>query len=126
MNSRWRPEIAVLICMAIALSSLAMLASRSLADDCPGAFVRSSIAGEGSRVKLGLEGQTIGCGSSSIKKVSHEPQPYFTYEVSCSTDRRAAAEGLCSTTPVRGLGGSLRFELIIVPMGVASRLGSPV
>lgn len=123
MNSLWRLAIAALICMAIALSSLAMLASRSLAEDCPGAFVRSSIAGEGSRVKLGLKGQAIGCGSSSIKKVSHEPQPYFTYEVSCSTDRRAAAEGLCSTTPCPGLGRFFAFRTIHRPDGSSEPAG---
>ena len=126
MNSRWRPEIAVLICMAIALSSLAMLASRSLADDCPGAFVRSSIAGEGSRVKLGLEGQTIGCGSSSIKKVSHDHNhiSHTKFHASPTGGRRLKVYAL--QPPAQTLGGSLLFEQFIVPMGVASRLGSPV
>jgi hypothetical protein len=115
-----------MMCMILALTGLAVLAPRALAEDCVGGFVRGSIVGEGSRVKLGLEGQTTGCGSSSIQKITHEPQPYFTYEVSCSTDRQAAAEGCALQLPVQTLDGSLLFEPFTVPMVVASQPGSPV
>jgi hypothetical protein len=126
MNLRWRPATAAMMCMILALTGLAVLAPRALAEDCVGGFVRGSIVGEGSRVKLGLEGQTTGCGSSSIQKIIHEPQPYFTYEVSCSTDRQRRLKGCALQLPVQTLDGSLLFELFIVLMGVASRRGSPV
>jgi len=123
MSLRQRQATAVLICMVVALTGLAVFASRALAEDCADAFVRSSIAGEGSRVKLGLEGQTTGCGSSSIQKITHEPQPYFTYEVSCSTDRRAATEGLCSTTPCPDFGRFFAFRTIHRPDGSSEPAG---
>jgi hypothetical protein len=123
MNLRWRPATAAIMCMVLALTGLAVLAPRALAEDCAGGFVRSSIAGEGSGVKLGLQGQTAGCGSSSIQKITYEPQPYFTYEVSCSTDRQAAAEGLCSTTPCPDFGRFFAFRTIHRPDGSSEPAG---
>lgn len=107
--------------LAIAVTAFPpFVTSLALAGECTGGFVRSSIAGEGSRVKLGLQGRDSGCSTSSTQKVAHEPQPYFTYEVSCSTDRQAAADGLCSATPCSD------FGQFIVRMGVVGPLDSPV
>ena len=123
MNSFWKPAAAALICTLMASIGLATAASRAWAQECNGAFLRGSISGEGSRVKLGIEGQTIGCGPSSIRRITHEPQPYFTYEVSCSTDRRAAAEGLCSTTPCPNYGRFFAFRTIHRPDGSSGPAG---
>jgi hypothetical protein len=113
--------------LAIAVTAFPPVAtSLALAGECTGGFVRSSIAGEGSRVKLGLQGRDSGCSSSSIQKVAYEPQPYFTYEISCSTDRQAATEGLCSATPCPDFGRFFAFEQFIVRMGVVGPLDSPV
>jgi len=104
MSPRWIGLfLAAVSAIAFATGMMAG-APGALADECPGGFIRSSIAGEGSRVKLGLKGQTGGCGSQSTRSIANEPQPYFTYEISCSTDRAAAAEGICSTTPCASLG----------------------
>jgi hypothetical protein len=123
MNSFWKPAAAALICTLMASMGLVTAASHAWAQECQGAFLRGSIAGEGSRVKLGIEGQTIGCRSSSIRRITHEPQPYFTYEVSCSTDRRAAAEGLCSTTPCPDFGRFFAFRTIHRPDGSSAPAG---
>lgn len=98
-------------------------ASRALAEGCTGGFVRSSIAGEGNRVRLGLEGQTPGCGLSSSREINYEPQPYFTNEISCSTDRQAATEGLCSTTPCSDSGQFFAFRTIHRPDGSSGPAG---
>ena len=122
MNPRWTGFLIALAGM-IAVSTCTLVASRALAEECPGGFVRSSIAGEGSRVKLGLESRAIGCGSPSVQEISVSPQPYFTYEVSCSTDRQAAAQGLCSTTPCPDFGRFFAFRTIHRPDGSSGPAG---
>jgi len=107
----------------ITVSMCTAVASRALAEECPGGFVRSSIAGEGSRVKLGLESRAIGCGSPSVQEISVSPQPYFTYEISCSKDRQAAAAGLCSTTPCPDFGRFFAFRTIHRPDGSSGPAG---
>jgi hypothetical protein len=110
--------------LAIAVTAFPPVAtSLALAGECTGGFVRSSIAGEGSRVKLGLQGRDSGCSSSSIQKVAYEPQPYFTYEISCSTDRQAATEGLCSATPCPDFGRFFAFRTIHRPDGSSGPAG---
>src|SRR5215218_1315858 len=110
--------------LAIAVTAFPPVATfLALAGECTGGFVRSSIAGEGSRVKLGLQGRDSGCSSSSTQKVAYEPQPYFTYEVSCSTDRQAAADGLCSATPCPDFGRFFAFRTIHRPDGSSGPAG---
>ena len=100
-----------------------VVASRALAGECGGGFIRSSIAGEGNRVRLGLEGRSSGCGSSLSRKISYQPQPYFTHEISCSTDRQAAGEGLCSTTLCSNSGRFFAFRTIHRPDGSSGPAG---
>jgi len=110
--------------LAIAVTAFPPVATfLALAGECTGGFVRSSIAGEGSRVKLGLQGRDSGCSSSSTQKVAYEPQPYFTYEVSCSTDRQAAADGLCSATLCPDFGRFFAFRTIHRPDGSSGPAG---
>jgi hypothetical protein len=74
-------------------------------------------------VKLRLQGQTSRCSSSSIQRIASQPQPYFTYEISCSTDRQAASQGLCSTTPCPGFGRFFAFRTIHRPDGSSGPAG---
>jgi hypothetical protein len=75
-------------------------------------------------VRLGLEGRISGCGSSLSRKVSYQPQPYFTHEISCSTNRQAAGEGLCSSTPCSNSGRFFAFRTIHRPDGSSGPAGS--
>ena len=95
----------------------------ALADGCIGGFVRSSIAGEGNRVKLSLDGRSASCTTSSVQTISAEPQPYFTHEIACSSDRQAAAAGLCSTTSCSTLGRFFAFRTIHYPDGTSAPAG---
>jgi hypothetical protein len=109
------PAIAVLV-SAVGLQSDALA-------DCKGGFLRGSISGEGSRVKLSLQGSSRDCNAQSFRDVEYEPQPYFTYEVACSPDRQAAAEGLCSTTPCPDFGRFFAFRTIHQPDGSSAPAG---
>jgi hypothetical protein len=123
MSSRLSGALFALI-LAIAATIFPPVAtSFALAGECTGGFVRSSIAGEENRVTLDLQGQNSGCDSSSTQRIDYEPQPYFTYEVSCSTDRQAAAEGLCSTTPCPDFGRFFAFRTIHWPDGSSAPAG---
>ena len=123
MSSRLSGALFALI-LAIAATILPPVAiSFALAGECTGGFVRSSIAGEENRVTLDLQGQNSGCDSSSTQRIGYEPQPYFTYEVSCSTDRQAAAEGLCSTTPCPDFGRFFAFRTVHRPDGSSAPAG---
>jgi hypothetical protein len=122
MSSRWVRALRILALSAV-LTFPSKVASPALADECTGGFVRSSIAGEGNRVRLGLEGRNSGCGSSSSRTISYQPRPYFTYEVSCSPDRRAAGDGFCSTTPCSGSGRVFAFRTLHRPDGSSEPAG---
>src|SRR5215203_847611 len=123
MNSLWRAAAASVVCMAIAVVASTATASGAAAEECVGAFIRSSIVGEGNRVKLGLKGGTAACGSPSVQKIANKPQPYFTYELSCSTDRQSATEGLCSTTPCPEFGRFFAFRTVHRPDGSSAPAG---
>jgi hypothetical protein len=123
MSSRLSGALLALILAIAATILLPIATSFALAGECTGGFVRSSIAGEENRVTLDLQGQNSGCDSSSTQRIGYEPQPYFTYEVSCSTDRQAAAEGLCSTTPCPDFGRFFAFRTIHRPDGSSAPAG---
>jgi hypothetical protein len=97
-------------------------ASHVAAEECVGGFLRGSIAGEANRVKLSLEARNPGCGPH-VQKIAHQPQSFFTYEISCSTDRQAAAAGLCSTTPCPDFGHFFAFRTIHHPDGSSAPAG---
>jgi PKD domain len=121
MKRRWRVELAFMVFL-VALSSLAA-STAVTADECTGGFLRSSIAGEGSRVRLSLEGRNSECGAPSIEAINHNPQPYFTHQIACSPDRLAAAEGLCSATPCSDSGRFFAFRTIHRPDGSSGPAG---
>jgi len=116
-------RVLVVLILSVLFTFPSELTSRALAEGCTGGFVRSSITGERNRVRLGLEGQTPSCGLSSRQEINYEPQPYFTNEISCSADRQAAAEGLCSTTPCSDSGQFFAFRTIHRPDGSSGPAG---
>jgi hypothetical protein len=122
VTSRWSGAFVVLAYITAAVTSMAAT-PKALADECTGGFVRSSIAGEGNRVRLGLQGRGDGCLPVSQGTTS-EPRPYFTFELSCSTDRRAATEGICSTTPCPVVGRFFAFRTIHRPDGSSGPAGT--
>jgi hypothetical protein len=91
--------IIAVVVFATTFMQMTMSGSSAVAQDCTDSFVRGSIGGERSRVKLSLGGRSAGCNTPSLQTISAEPQPYFTYLIACSPDRQAAMEGLCSATP---------------------------
>jgi hypothetical protein len=123
MRSCRRAGVIILISIAASALHAAYLGSPALAEDCASGFLRSSIAGEGSRVKLSLGGQVAACGQDQVKDIGLEPQPYFTHEIACSSDRQAAAEGLCSTTPCPDIRRFFAFRTIHFPDGTVQPAG---
>jgi hypothetical protein len=119
-----RRTIVFLFVFAAAFGTpMASVERPALAEDCTGGFVRSSIAGEGNRVKLSLDGRSARCSASTVQTISAEPQPYFTHEIACSSDRQAAASGLCSTTPCSALGQFFAFRTLHRPDGTSTPAG---
>ena len=123
MKLRLSRAFIVLVCTVVVLTSAMVLASRARAESCTGAFIRSSITGEGSRVRLSLDGQTAVCAADRIENILLEPQPYFTHELACSTERQAAAEGLCSATPCPDFRRFFAFRTIHRPDGSSAPAG---
>ena len=73
-----------------------------------------------------LAGQgTSKCPSEGLRLtgIKQQLQPYFTSEIVCSTDRQAAAEGLCSTTPCSDNGQFFAFRTIHRPDGSSGPAG---
>jgi hypothetical protein len=62
-------------------------------------------------------------GGATKRIVISQPQPYFTYEVACSPDRQAAADGLCSATPCPDFGRFFAFRTIHRPDGSSGPAG---
>ena len=64
------------------------------------------------------------CATEPTRQIGfQQPQPYFTYQIVCSTDRQAAAEGLCSTTPCPDFGRFFAFRTIHRPDGSSGPAG---
>ena len=115
--------LTVFLCLTTIPLFITLTIPLAFADECNDGFIRSSIAGEGSRVRLGLEGRTTGCRSSSTQSILSDPAPYFTHEISCSSDRQAAVDGICSTTPCLGVGRFFAFRTIHRPDGSSGPAG---
>ena len=93
------------------------------AEGCLGGFVRGSIEGESNRVKLSLDAQSATCRGSSVEVGSAAPQPFFTHQIACSTDRQQAAAGLCSATPCPNFGQFFAFRTVHFPNGTSAPAG---
>jgi hypothetical protein len=72
-----------------------------------------------------LAGQgTSRCATEPNRAIAfRQPQPYFTHQIVCSTDRQAAAEGLCSATPCPDFGRFFAFRTIHRPDGSSGPAG---
>ena len=120
----FRRAIVLGVVFAAASSMPMTFGQRSaLAAGCTGGFVRGSIAGEGNRVKLSLDGRSASCSAPSVESISAEPQPYFTHEIACSANRQAAAAGICSATPCSAAGQFFAFRTRHNPNGTSAPAG---
>jgi len=90
--------------------------------DC-GAEIIADLVGAADDAEVSATGQS----RCNIRKdsipISGAERPYYTYEVACSTDRQAAAEGLCSTTPCPDFGRFFAFRTIHRPDGSSESAG---
>jgi hypothetical protein len=103
-------------------SLLAFEAQPVMAEPCGESSVRGNIEGENDRVRLSLGGSSPNC-IVSVQSVAGSPQPYATYEIACSSNRLAAAEGLCSTTPCRDFGRFFAYRTLRYPDGRSQPAG---
>lgn len=110
-----------IVVFATTSMQMTMSGSSAVTQDCTDSFVRGSIGGEGSRVRLSLGGRAAGCSTSSFQTIGAEPQPYFTDLIACAPDRQAAMEGLCSATPCQTL--FFAFRTIHFPDGRSEPAG---
>ena len=106
----------------VALSLLILADQPTESAPCAESSVRGNIEGEGNRVRLSLGGSSKGC-ARPISTREMPPQPYVTHEVACTTDRQAAAEGLCSATPCPDFGRFFAFSTIHFPDGTTQPAG---
>jgi hypothetical protein len=90
------------------------------AGEC-GAEIIADLVGSADVAEISATGQAS-C-DKEIRAVAGAPAPYFTYEIACSSDRSAAAEGLCSTTPCPDFGRFFAFRTIHRPDGSSAPAG---
>jgi hypothetical protein len=125
MSLRWKLVLAVILLSCLFTLPLEFI-SEALAGECTGGFVRSSIGGEGNRVRLGLARRQSSCSSSSTQKINYEPKPYLQTRLPVLRIGKRRVKGYVRPRRVRIKGVSLRFEPFIVLMEVVGPLGSPV
>lgn len=109
---------------AIASSAFLITAGyqTATAAPCGESSVRGNLQGENDRVRLSLGGYSKNC-AKAIQPGTGSPQPFYTHEISCSSDRQAAADGICSTTPCPGTGQFFAFRTIHRPDGSSGPAG---
>jgi hypothetical protein len=75
-----------------------------------GLAATATLYGAGDVANLVGQGKTK-CSSEGLREIGtkQQVQPYYTSEIVCSTDRQAAAEGICSTTPCSDRGRFFAF-----------------
>jgi hypothetical protein len=86
-----------------------------------GAEIIADLVGSGDRAQVSATGKAD-C-DKGVTPIAPNPQPFFTYEIACSTDRLAAAEGLCFATPCRDFGQFFAFRTIHRPDGTSAPAG---
>jgi hypothetical protein len=92
----------------------------ALAGEC-GAEIIADLVGSGDEVQVSATGKA-GC-TKKIDSVDGTAQPFFTHEIACSSDRLAAAEGLCSATPCSDSGRFFAFRTVHRPDGGSGPAG---
>jgi hypothetical protein len=116
-----RPLLLSVIWVAVLLISPNSFEEAS-AVDC-GAEIIADLVGAADVAEVSGTGQN-GCNKRKDSiPISGAEGPYYTYEVACSTDRQAAAEGLCSTTPCPDFGRLFAFRTIHRPDGSSESAG---
>jgi hypothetical protein len=112
-----------LTCLLLLTSSLiAYDGGPTVAAPCEGSSARGNIEGEGDRVNLSLGGISKNCFAASRAEPS-SPQPYFTHEIACSSDRLAADQGICSSIPCSDSGRFFAFVTRHNPNGTSEPSG---
>jgi hypothetical protein len=102
--------------------SLVLQSSPAWGDPCKLAAT-ASLYGTEDVATLAGQGASS-CATEPTRQIGfQQPQPYFTYQIVCSTDRQAAAEGLCSTTPCPDFGRFFAFRTIHRPDGSSGPAG---
>jgi hypothetical protein len=118
----WRYLACIVASIAAAASLIVLGPLPATAALCGGSSVRGNLEGEDDRVRLSLGGVSRRC-IRSVDTRASAPQPYTTHEIACSTDRLAAADGLCSTTPCVDSGRFFAFATIHFPNGTTQPAG---
>ena len=101
---------------------IAVSGQKATAEPCGESSVRGNLQGENDRVRLSLGGYSKNCAKASQTETG-SPQPFYSHEISCSSDRQAATEGICSTTPCPGAGQFFAFRTIHRPDGSSGPAG---
>jgi hypothetical protein len=70
-----------------------------------------------------LSGSSRSSCRSGTSQIDLPLQPYFTHEIACSTNRQAAAGGVCSATPCSAAGQFFAFRTIHHPDGSSAPAG---
>jgi hypothetical protein len=109
------------ICALLIAASLSLWSGRAVAGPCSLAAT-ATLYGASDVATLAGQGKS-NCSSQRLSSIGSQPHPYFTYEVVCSTDRQAAAQGLCSSTPCPDFGRFFAFRTIHRPDGSSESAG---
>lgn len=118
-----RRYLFLIVLSVAAVTSLVVLGTQyAEAVSCGESSVLGNLQGEDDRVRLSLGGISKRC-ASSVKARGNKPQPFITHEIACSTDRQAAAEGVCSVTPCSDFGRFFAFATIHFPDGTSQPAG---
>lgn len=107
--------------LILAAGMLLWLPPAAYAEPCGDSAI-ASIYGTGNVATI--SGQASGtCNRQDATPVSGQIEPYFTHIIACSTDRQAAAGGICSTTPCSTSGQFFAFRTIHYPGGSSAPTG---
>ena len=118
---RTRTSLGGLVMVMATIASVVVLsAARSNAQGC-GTEAIADLVGSGDTAVISGRSRTF-C-RSGASQVDLEPQPYFTHEIACSSNRQAAAAGLCSATPCAASGQFFAFRTRHRPDGTTTPAG---
>jgi hypothetical protein len=102
----WRRAVLLLGVVALMCGSLLAGSGHAVAQSCGGQGVEGDLTGaEDTAVILG---RASSCTSRPIASEARPPSSYYTFEITCSPNRVAALDGVCSATPCRGSFFALR------------------
>ena len=122
LKTIWLSRI-VLVGIAVAASLGPLTSSTSAAAGPCKLAATATLYGAGDVASVAGQGNSdCSTHGSTVVKASSR-QPYFTFEIVCSTERQAAAEGLCSTTPCPDFGRFFAFRILHRPDGTTVAAG---